>query len=112
MQRLLACFMATLLLLAGACSSTTPSGPVTITVTIANGKVSPSGATYDVTKGAEVTITVTSDSKDTIHVHGYEIEKDVVPGQETVITFVADQTGRYEIETHIIQATIATLNVR
>ena len=112
MRRLLAGFMVTLLLLAGACSPTTASGPVTINVTIANGNVSPSGATYDVTKGAEVTINVTSDSADTVHVHGYEIEKDVVAGQQTVITFVADQTGRYEIETHTIEATIATLNVR
>ena len=55
---------------------------------------------------------MTSDSADTIHVHGYEIEKDVVAGQQTVITFVADQAGRYEIETHTIEATIATVNVR
>jgi len=59
-----------------------------------------------------VTINVTSDSADTIHVHGYEIEKDVVAGQQTVITFVADQAGRYEIETQTIEATIATVNVR
>jgi heme/copper-type cytochrome/quinol oxidase subunit 2 len=104
--------MITFLLLAGACSSTTTSGPVTINVTIANGEVSPSGATYDVTKGAEVTVNVTSDSPDTIHVHGYEIEKDVIPGQPLVITFTADQTGRYEIETHAIEATVARLNVR
>ena len=59
-----------------------------------------------------MTINVTSDSADTIHVHGYEIEKDVVAGQQTVITFVADQAGRYEIETQTIEATIATVNVR
>ena len=59
-----------------------------------------------------MTINVTSDSADTIHVHGYEIEKDVVAGQQTVITFVADQAGRYEIEAHTIEATIATVNVR
>jgi heme/copper-type cytochrome/quinol oxidase subunit 2 len=112
MRRLLACFMATLLLLAGACSSTTASGPVTINVTIVSGKVSPSGAKYDVSKGSTVTINVTSDSADTVHVHGYEIEKDVVPGTPLVITFTADQTGSFEVETHVIEATIATLNVR
>jgi hypothetical protein len=112
MRRLLACFMATLLLFAGACSSTTASGPVTINVTIVSGKVSPSGAKYDVSKGSTVTINVTSDSADTVHVHGYEIEKDVVPGTPLVITFTADQTGSFEVETHVIVATIATLNVR
>ena len=112
MRRVLTCLIAGLLLLTGACSSTTASGPVTLNVTIANGKVSPSGAKYDVAKGAEVTINVTSDSAETVHVHGYEIEKDVTPGQKLVITFVANMTGSFDIETHVIDATIATLNVR
>lgn len=48
-----------------------------------------------------------------VHVHGYGVEKKIVAGTKTVITFVADKTGRYEVETHIIEATtIATLNVR
>ena len=115
MRRAFVCLVAALLLLAGACSTTTTptaSGPVTIAVTIANGKVSPSGAKYDVSKGSTVTINVTSDSADIIHVHGYEIEKDVVAGTPLVITFTADQTGSFEVETHVIEATIATLNVR
>jgi len=112
MRRILVSFVAGLLLLTGACSSTTVSGPVTINVTIAGGKVSPSVATYDVSKGSTVTINVTSDAADTVHVHGYEIEKDVVPGTPLVITFTADQTGSFEVETHVIEATIATLNVR
>src|SRR5664279_1818546 len=107
MRRVLACLAAALLLLTGACSSTAASGPVTINVTIANAKVSPSGARYDVSKGSRVTINVTSDSADTIHVHGYEIEKDVVAGTPLVITFTADQTGSFEVETHVIEATIA-----
>lgn len=112
MRRALVCLVIGLLLLTGACSSTTASGPVTINVTIAKGRVSPSDATVDVTKGSTVTINVTSDSADTVHVHGYEIEKDVVPGTPLVITFTASQTGSFEIETHVVQATIATLNVR
>ncbi len=112
MRRALFCLVAALLLLTGACSSTTVSGPVTIDVTIAKGKVSPSAATYDVGKGSSVTINVTSDSADVIHVHGYEIEKNIVASTPTVITFTADQTGSFEIETHVIVATIATLNVR
>jgi FtsP/CotA-like multicopper oxidase with cupredoxin domain len=100
------------LALTGACASATSSGPVTIDVTIANGKITPPATTYDVSLGATVTINVTSDAADTVHVHGYEIEKEATAGTKTVITFVADKTGRYEVETHIIEATIATLNVR
>jgi FtsP/CotA-like multicopper oxidase with cupredoxin domain len=112
-RRLLVCLVAAaLLLLPGACSSTTASGPVTIAVTIAGGKVTPSAATYEVAKGSTVTITVTSDAADTIHVHGYEIEKDVVAGTPLTISFIADQTGSFEVETHVTEVTIATLNVR
>jgi hypothetical protein len=35
-----------------------------------------------------------------------------VAGTPLVITFTADQTGSFEVETHVIEATIATLNVR
>ncbi|HEY5179376.1 MAG TPA: cupredoxin domain-containing protein [Dermatophilaceae bacterium] len=112
MRRVLTCLIAGLLLLTAACSSTTASGPLTIDVTVANGKVSPSGAKYDVVKGSTVTINVSSDANETVHVHGYEIEKDVTPGQKLVITFVANMTGSFDIETHVIDATIATLNVR
>jgi hypothetical protein len=112
MRHVLACLVAALLLLGGACSSTTASGPVTINVSIVQGKVTPSAATYDVTRGSTVTINVASDSADTVHVHGYEIEKNVTAGTPLVITFTADQTGSFEIETHVIEATIATLNVR
>lgn len=112
MRRILTLLLVAVLALTGACSSTTASGPVTIDVTIANGKVTPPATTYNVSVGATVTITVTSDAAETVHVHGYEIEKDIVAGTKTVITFVADKTGRYEVETHVIEATIATLNVR
>lgn len=112
MRRILALLLVAVLTLTGACSSTTASGPVTIDVTIANGKVTPAATTDNVSLGATVTINVTSDAADTVHVHGYEIEKEITASTKTVITFVADKTGRYEVETHTVEATIATLNVR
>lgn len=113
MRRIIGVLLVAVLALSGGCSSSkAPSGPVTIDVRIANGKVTPSAATYEVSVGSTVTITVTSDAADTLHVHGYEIEKDVVAGTPTVITFVADKTGTFEVETHVIEATVATLHVR
>ena len=112
MRRILTILLVALLALTSACSSTKTSGPVTIDLSIANGKITPPATTYNVSLGATVTITITSDAADTVHVHGYEIEKEIVAGAKTVITFVADKNGRYEVETHTIVATIATLNVR
>lgn len=111
-RRFLTILLVAVLALTGACSATAASGPVTIEVTIANGKVTPPTTAYNVSKGATVTLSITSDAADTVHVHGYEIEKPIAAGTTTVITFVADRTGRYEIETHTVVATIATLNVR
>lgn len=112
MHRVVGMVLVALLLVVGACSSGKSGGPVAIDLTIAQGKITPGTASYDVAKGSTVTITITSDAADTVHVHGYEIEKPIAAGATTVITFVADKTGRYEVETHVIQATIATLNVR
>src|SRR6266516_7860591 len=45
-----------------------------IAVTIANGKVNPSGVTIDVRAGDTVQISVTIDAEDEVHVHGYDKE--------------------------------------
>jgi len=58
-RRIVSLLLVAMLALTGACSSTTTSGPVTINVTIANGKVTPPATTYNVSLGATVTINVT-----------------------------------------------------
>jgi plastocyanin len=80
-----------------------PSGEdadVTIAVTIAGGKVSPSGATIPAKVGDRIKITATSDAHDAIHVHGYDKEIEVHSGTPATLTFTADQKGTFEIETH------------
>ncbi|MGV8850272.1 MAG: cupredoxin domain-containing protein [Propionibacteriaceae bacterium] len=113
MRRIVSLLLVAMLALTSACSSTTTSGPVTINVTIANGKVTPPATTYSVSPGATVTINVTSDADEMVPVHGHGVENKIVAGTKMVITFVADKTGQYEVETHVVEATtIATLNVR
>src|SRR5215218_6282557 len=51
-----------------------PSGEqadVTINVTVANGKVNPSGATIKAKAGQTVLVTAVSDAADELHIHGY-----------------------------------------
>ena len=42
----------------------------------------------------------TSDKPMTIHLHGYDIEKEVAPGAVTDMTFTARATGRFTVEPH------------
>ena len=43
---------------------------------------------------------MSSDVDDEVHVHGYDIEREVSAGQSVTIEFTADQTGVFEVETH------------
>ncbi|MFG1826835.1 hypothetical protein ACGFIJ_30525 [Microbispora bryophytorum] len=71
-----------------------------ITVTIAGRKVTPPPDRIEVTKGQTVRITVTSDTADEAHLHGYDKEAGLKPGTPASIEFVADETGLFEMETH------------
>ena len=53
-----------------------------------------------VRQGDDVTLRLTTDRALTIHLHGYDIEKEVVPGKPSVVTFTARATGRFPIEVH------------
>lgn len=45
-----------------------------------------------------VTLTVTSDVADEVHVHGYDLTEPVAPGEPMTRTFQADIPGVFEIE--------------
>ena len=91
-----------------------PSGEqadVTINVTVANGKVNPSGATIKVKAGQTVLITAVSDAADEVHVHGYDKELPLTPGKPASVKFTANMKGTFEIETHKSGKLVAKLVV-
>jgi heme/copper-type cytochrome/quinol oxidase subunit 2 len=49
-------------------------------------------------EGETVRFRVRSDTADHVHVHGYDLMKDVVPGKTTTMSFKATITGIFEIE--------------
>ena len=98
-------------------ASTSPSASgqaLTIDITIADGKITPNAEKLDVAQGTTITLNVTSDQDDEIHAHtagdGYELE--VKAGQPATGSFVAADTGSFEIESHHLNKVIAILNVR
>ncbi|MFT4217394.1 MAG: hypothetical protein QM619_09465 [Micropruina sp.] len=94
-------------------ASSTPTPDVrTITIELANGKVSPSGARVDLAKGDAFVLDITSDRDDEVHVHGFDKEIEVSAGQHLTVPMVADRTGRYEVESHHPEMLIVVLQIR
>jgi ABC-type glycerol-3-phosphate transport system substrate-binding protein len=79
-------------------TTTEATGPVTITVVVKGGK--PVGGIQRATakKGQKVAIVVHSDVADEVHVHGYDLHKDVTAGGTVRIVFPATITGVFEAE--------------
>lgn len=71
-----------------------------VEVSVVGGAVTPPPGRVEVTRGDRVRVTVSSDEADEVHVHGYDLEGAVGPGQPFVVEFVADADGQYEVETH------------
>jgi hypothetical protein len=94
--------------------SATPSGQqadVTINVTVANGKVNPSGATIQAKAGQTVLVTAVSDTAEELHIHGYNKLLELSPGKPASVKFTANMKGTFEIETHKSTRLIAKLVV-
>jgi plastocyanin len=60
-------------------------------------------ADIKVKKGDKVRIVVSADAHDDIHLHGYDIEKPVEPGQPAQFNFTANIEGIFEIESHVAE---------
>ena len=43
---------------------------------------------------------MTSTEPTEVHLHGYDLEEEVEPGEPATLTFEANLTGRFEIEDH------------
>ena len=65
-----------------------------------------------VDKGDKVVLVVRTDSGEAVHLHGYNIEKDVVPGKAVRMPFTANIAGRFEVELHPTDALIAVIEVK
>jgi hypothetical protein len=79
---------------------TVPPEPAVTRVQIRGGEVVGGPADIEVTNGDQVRIVVSSDAADEIHLHGYDIEKEVEPGRPVTFQFKADLEGIFEMESH------------
>ncbi|MEU5903448.1 hypothetical protein ABZ780_03615 [Micromonospora sp. NPDC047467] len=93
-------------------TASTPTVDREITVTIAKRRVNPPTGRVTVGKGELVRITVTSDTADELHVHGYDLGARLPAGVPGSVQFRADKTGLFEVETHETELVLFQLVVR
>lgn len=63
-------------------------------------------------QGEKVVLVIRTDSGDGVHLHGYDVEKHVVPGKPLRIPFTATIAGRFELELHPTDTLLAVLEVQ
>ncbi|MEV4948490.1 hypothetical protein [Streptomyces sp. NPDC053755] len=94
----------------------TPSGATadgrTVEITVSGTSVRPAPSRIELRKGERITLRVTSDRADTLHVHGYDRELPLPAGRPGSLTLTADRTGLFEVETHESGLVLTQLLVR
>jgi hypothetical protein len=91
-----------------------PSGAgLVVNITIAKGQVTPSNATLQATVSEPITLRVTSDAVDELHVHSSPDHKfQVAAAANQTFQFSVDVPGNVDVELHHLDRTIATIQVR
>jgi len=98
--------------IAGPESTTTTTTGTVLAVTVRGGSVVEGASRQRATLNQPVTIRVTSDVADEVHVHGYDETVPVAAGGTAEVTFVADIPGVFEVEFERSHKLLFTLEVR
>lgn len=94
-------------------AKTTASAETDINITVTGGKAEGGLRELKVAKGSLVKITVTTtDTTNEVHVHGYDILKELSPTTPAVIMFTANISGVFEVELEKTSVKIADLTVK
>ncbi|TFV78278.1 hypothetical protein E4P39_03370 [Blastococcus sp. CT_GayMR19] len=89
---------------------TTPAGQ-RIVVTVTGGQVTGDTGRVPVAAGEQVTLVVTSDVADELHLHGYDLRTALTPGTPAELSFEATVPGVFEVELHDAGTVLLSLQV-
>lgn len=95
-----------------AAGSPQPAAAPLLKITIANGQVTPTNAVVKAKVGQSITVQVTSDAPDELHVHStpdHEFEIAAAPNQ--TFQFTVDVPGSVDVELHKLDKTVGTIQV-
>ncbi|MBY4210324.1 hypothetical protein HQO42_01035 [Rhodococcus fascians] len=84
-----------------------------MSLSIDGGTVEPTNQRLDAFVGQTISMSITSDVTDELHVHSVpEHTFEIEPGKDQLFTFTVDVPGQVDIELHHSDRTVATLVVR
>jgi hypothetical protein len=90
--------------LLGAVTAAAGAAEVTYVLAVANGRVPENMRLIRVKQNDVVKLQWRTDKPMSVHLHGYDIEREIKPGAVTDMTFTARATGRFTIEPHVGKA--------
>jgi hypothetical protein len=93
-------------------TTTEPEGPTVVRVRVVGGAPQGGIVRRTIDQGDRVVLVVTADVTDHVHLHGYDLMRDVAPGRPARIPFRATVPGRFEVELEDRSLQIADLTVR
>lgn len=93
-------------------TATAPSGPTQIRIVVRGGQPVGGVKRPTVRQGERVVLVIRSDVADEVHLHGYDIKRDVTPGAPAQLAFRATIAGRFEVELEGQGVLLADLEVR
>jgi hypothetical protein len=89
-----------------------PPAPATIRIVVRGGRVVGGLHRARLEQGERAVLIVRADVSDHVHLHGYDIMRDVSPGSPARLRFRATIPGRFEVELEDRRLQIAQLEVR
>jgi plastocyanin len=94
-------------------SAAEPSEEVVVDIAVKDGKVKPQGDRVEMKVGQKVTLRITSDARETIHVHSEpEHTYEISAGDDVEESFTIDAPGQVAVEAHHLGVTVVQLVVR
>lgn len=78
---------------------------------VRDGRLLRGPAVLTVAQGSEVVLKITSDRKDELHLHGYDLTLALAVGTPAELRFTADRSGRFEYELHHAHLDLGALEV-
>jgi hypothetical protein len=89
-----------------------PPGPTEIRIVVANGAPKGGIVRERVDQGDRVVLVVRSDVADHVHLHGYNVMRDVAPGMPARLAFRATIVGTVEVELEDRGLQLATITTQ
>jgi hypothetical protein len=93
-------------------SSTPEPNIKTFELTVKDKKLASDSSVLKVNRGDVVTLKITSDKEEELHVHAYDVSVELVPNKQAILTFSAEMSGRFPFELEKSKTELGAIEVQ